>query len=76
MGAGRRTRLGILGGTFDPIHNVHLLMARRAARALELDCVLFVPAGASFTGVTGVVSPASDRCEMVARRWPESAGSR
>ncbi len=67
MGAGRRTRLGVLGGTFDPIHNVHLLMARRAARALELDCVLFVPAGTPSHRDSAVVSPASDRCEMVAR---------
>ncbi len=38
-------RLGILGGTFDPIHNGHLDLAQSAQRALNLDKVLFVPAG-------------------------------
>ncbi len=39
------TRLGVLGGTFDPIHIGHLLMAQAAYEALDLDLVLFVPAG-------------------------------
>jgi nicotinate-nucleotide adenylyltransferase len=38
-------RLGILGGTFDPIHNGHLDAAVAASRALELDRTLVVPAG-------------------------------
>lgn len=40
-----RTRLGILGGTFDPPHNAHLILAQHAYEQLELDKVLFVPAG-------------------------------
>lgn len=36
-------RLGILGGTFDPPHKGHLMMARLAREALRLDAVLFVP---------------------------------
>jgi len=38
-------RLGVLGGTFDPVHIGHLLMAQSAHEALDLDLVLFVPAG-------------------------------
>lgn len=38
-------RLGVLGGTFDPIHVGHLLMAQSVYDALSLDLVLFVPAG-------------------------------
>ncbi len=38
-------RLGILGGTFDPIHKGHILMAKTALSALGLDKVLFIPAG-------------------------------
>jgi nicotinate-nucleotide adenylyltransferase len=37
-------RLAIFGGTFDPIHNAHLAIARRAASYFHLDRVLFVPA--------------------------------
>lgn len=38
-------RLGVLGGTFDPIHFGHLLAAEEARVALRLDRVLFAPAG-------------------------------
>jgi nicotinate-nucleotide adenylyltransferase len=37
--------IGILGGTFDPVHNAHLAMARAAREALDLKRVLFVPTG-------------------------------
>jgi nicotinate-nucleotide adenylyltransferase len=42
---GRVGRIGVLGGTFDPIHIGHLLMAQTVYEALSLDLVLFVPAG-------------------------------
>jgi nicotinate-nucleotide adenylyltransferase len=41
----KRMKLGILGGTFDPPHIGHLILADFAASALQLDRVLFVPAG-------------------------------
>ena len=37
--------IGILGGTFDPVHNAHLAMARVAREALKLKRVLFIPTG-------------------------------
>jgi nicotinate-nucleotide adenylyltransferase len=40
------TRIGILGGTFDPVHNGHLETALAASRALDLSRVLLLPSGA------------------------------
>ncbi len=42
-----RLRLGILGGTFDPVHHGHLLLARDALEQAKLSAVLFVPCAQS-----------------------------
>lgn len=47
-------RVGVMGGTFDPIHNGHLVAASEVARAFDLDEVVFVPTGQPYmkSGVT------------------------
>jgi nicotinate-nucleotide adenylyltransferase len=57
-------RLGIMGGTFDPIHNVHLLKASEAAHRLGLDEVVFVPAGRPWQKDPRKVSAAEERYAM------------
>jgi len=58
-------RIGIFGGTFDPVHNVHLRMARAARDAARLDRVLFVVAATPPHKRRDVVAPAEDRLAMV-----------
>ena len=58
-------RLAIFGGTFDPIHNGHLAMARAARRRCELDCVLLIPAARPPHKATGPHAPYEDRLRMV-----------
>jgi nicotinate-nucleotide adenylyltransferase len=55
-------RIGIMGGTFDPIHHGHLVAASEVAGRFELDEVVFVPTGQPWQ--KGVVSSAEDRYLM------------
>ncbi len=58
--------IGVLGGTFDPIHVGHLLVAEQARDALGLSRVLFVPAGEPPHKAPGTVTAAERRASMVA----------
>ncbi len=58
-------RLGIFGGTFDPIHFAHLRCAEEAREALELDQVLFIPAASPPHKSNRALAPAAERLAMV-----------
>ena len=60
-----RGALGILGGTFDPIHIAHLAVAEEAREAFELDRVLFIPAGIPPHKRTRTITPGADRLAML-----------
>jgi len=57
--------VGILGGTFDPIHHGHLVIAEEAREALGLERVLLVPAAEPPHKPDSVVTPAEHRLAMV-----------
>lgn len=62
----RRRRVGVLGGTFDPVHIGHLVAASEVRHALRLDVVLLVVAASPWqkTG-TREITPAEDRLAIV-----------
>ncbi|TEU18233.1 MAG: nicotinate-nucleotide adenylyltransferase [Anaerolineales bacterium] len=58
-------RVGVLGGTFDPIHIGHLVSAEEARVELELERVVFIPAGLPPHKLDHVMSPMEYRLAMV-----------
>ncbi|MGD9959603.1 nicotinate-nucleotide adenylyltransferase [Nocardioides sp.] len=57
-------RVGVMGGTFDPIHHGHLVAASEVQSWFGLDEVVFVPTGDPWQKSSHVVSPAEDRYLM------------
>ncbi len=79
LGAGRRVsaaagRLGILGGTFDPVHLGHLALAEEVRETLGLARVLFVPAGDPWQKVGTGVTPGAIRFALVERAIADNPG--
>jgi nicotinate-nucleotide adenylyltransferase len=62
--ASERRRIGVMGGTFDPVHNGHLVAGSEVAHRFALDEVIFVPTGQPYQKETRKVSPAEDRYLM------------
>ena len=59
------SRIGIYGGTFDPIHYAHLILAREALEQLQLDEIIFVPAALSPHKLEQEPTAAAIRAEML-----------
>jgi len=71
---GHVQRVGIFGGTFDPIHLGHLILAEAALESLSLDRVIFIPNGFSpFKVATPPLASPEDRLEMIRLSIKEEA---
>jgi len=57
--------IGVVGGTFDPIHNAHIIIAEEVRTRLNLAEVLFVPAGQPWLKTSSPISAAEHRVQMV-----------
>lgn len=57
--------IGVLGGTFDPIHNGHLIVAEEVKTRLNLVEIIFVPAGQPWLKAERPVSPVEHRLQML-----------
>lgn len=67
-------KIGILGGTFNPIHNGHIRLAKDARSKLDLDKVIFIPSYAPpHKSSEGIVSP-QDRLHMVKLAIKDESG--
>ena len=66
-------KIGIYGGTFNPVHLGHVSLAKRFLKALELDTVFLVPTATPPHKVRSDLAGGDERC--VSWRWKEKKGS-
>ena len=58
-------KIGIMGGTFNPVHYGHLLLAESAREVFELDKVLFMPSGDSYMKDASSILHGETRMQML-----------
>ena len=58
-------RLGVFGGTFDPVHYGHLIVAEQCREQCRLDQVWFIPAGTPPHKLARTITPGKARAEML-----------
>jgi len=63
-GVATQAQIGLLGGSFDPVHNAHLALARSAIETLALDTLLWIPTGNAWQKARAL-TPAADRIAML-----------
>lgn len=61
----KKIKVGIMGGTFDPVHNGHLIIAENVRNEFSLDKILFIPSARPPHKENNLISPAIDRYNMV-----------
>ncbi len=61
----KKSKIGLLGGTFNPVHHGHLALARAALDAHALDAVWFIPCGCPVHKSAEALAPASHRIAML-----------
>lgn len=61
----RMKKIGILGGTFNPVHNAHIRVAEEALKQFSLDKIWFMPAGAPPHKLNEELVSAGHRCNMI-----------
>jgi nicotinate-nucleotide adenylyltransferase len=66
-------RIGIIGGTFDPVHYAHLAIAEEVYHALKLTSIVFVPAGQPPHKEGSAITPVHDRLAMLKLAIAENA---
>jgi len=65
VGVAVEMNIGVLGGTFDPVHNGHLIVAEEVKTRLNLAEIIFVPAGQPWLKAAKPISPAEHRLQML-----------
>lgn len=59
-------KIGIMGGTFDPIHNGHIMLGRQAYEEYDLDCIWYMPSRIPPDKKDHTITAAKDRLAMTA----------
>lgn len=67
-------KVGVLGGTFDPVHKAHIAVAEAARDALKLDRVILVPAGQPVSKANQPITSAEQRVQMLRLAVKDSPG--
>ena len=62
----QKSKVGIMGGTFNPVHNGHLILAEQAREYCNLDEILFMPSGNSYMKGQGEIPDGDTRISMTA----------